>query len=54
MEQKASSMTSANVSYARLLRELLVVPRSPEKPVTLPVTLPIPSGGERVDSGVSR
>ena len=54
MEQKASAMTSANVSYAQLLRELLVVPRSPEKPVTLPVTLPSQSGDERVDLGVSR
>ena len=43
MEQKASAMTSANISYSRLLRELLVVPRTPESPVTLPVTLPTQS-----------
>lgn len=39
MEQRAEAMTLANLSYARLLRELLPVPRQPDQPVELePVT----------------
>ena len=44
MEQKAIAITTANVSYARMLRDLLPVPTSPEQPVVLPITLPEPVG----------
>ena len=40
MEQRAEAMTLANLSYARLLRELLPVPRQPGQPLQLPITLP--------------
>ncbi len=40
MEDKAMAITMANLSYARMLRELLPVPTSPEQPVVLPITLP--------------
>lgn len=39
MEQRAEAMTLANLSYARLLRELLPVPRQPGQPLQLPITL---------------
>lgn len=40
MEQRAEAMTLANLSYARLLRELLPVPRQPGQPLQLPISLP--------------
>lgn len=40
MEQRAEAMTLANLSYARLLRQLLPVPRQPGQPLQLPITLP--------------
>ena len=40
MEQRAEAMTLANLSYARLLRELLPVPRQPGQPLQLRITLP--------------
>ena len=40
MEDKAMAITTANVSYARMLRELLPVPSSPGQAVELPITLP--------------
>ncbi|MEB3318284.1 MAG: TolC family protein [Cyanobacteriota bacterium] len=43
MEDKAMAITTANLSYARLLRDLLPVPSDPSRPVTLPLTLPEPS-----------
>jgi len=43
MKQKAIAITTANISYARMLRDLLPVPTSPEQPVLLPITLPEPA-----------
>ena len=40
MEDKAAAITTANISYARMLRDLLPVPDAPEQPVVLPITLP--------------
>ena len=40
MEQKAIAITTANISYARMLRDLLPVPTDPLQPVSLPLTLP--------------
>jgi len=40
MEDKAVAITMANISYARMLRELLPVPTNPDQPVSLPITLP--------------
>ena len=40
MEEKAAAITLANLSYARMLRDLLPVPDAPEQPVVLPITLP--------------
>lgn len=40
MEEKAAAITTANISYARMLRELLPVPDAPEQEVVLPITLP--------------
>ena len=40
MEEKAAAITTANISYARMLRDLLPVPDAPEQPVVLPITLP--------------
>ena len=40
MEQRASAITLANVSYAQLLRELLAVPTKTDQPVELPLVLP--------------
>lgn len=40
MEEKATAITLANISYAQMLRDLLPVPDAPEKPVQLPITLP--------------
>jgi len=40
MEDKAMAITMANISYARMLRDLLPVPSNPGLPVQLPITLP--------------
>lgn len=40
LEDKAMAITMANLSYARMLRDLLPVPRNPAQPVELPITLP--------------
>ncbi len=40
MEDKAVAITTSNISYARMLRELLPVPTSPDQPVLLPISLP--------------
>ncbi|MEB3333148.1 MAG: TolC family protein [Synechococcaceae cyanobacterium] len=40
MEEKATAITTANISYARMLRDLLPVPDAPEQEVVLPITLP--------------
>ena len=40
MEEKATAITTANISYARMLRDLLPVPDAPEQLVVLPITLP--------------
>lgn len=40
MEEKATAITLANISYAQMLRDLLPVPDAPEQPVQLPITLP--------------
>ncbi|MEB3331550.1 MAG: TolC family protein, partial [Synechococcaceae cyanobacterium] len=40
LEDKATAITTANLSYARMLRDLLPVPRTPAQPVELPITLP--------------
>ena len=40
MEEKAAAITTANISYARMLRDLLPVPDAPEQAVVLPITLP--------------
>lgn len=40
MEEKATAITTANISYARMLRDLLPVPDAPERDVVLPITLP--------------
>lgn len=40
MEDKAMAITMANISYARMLRDLLPVPSNPALPVQLPITLP--------------
>lgn len=42
MEESATAITQANMSYARMLRDLLPVPDAPEQPVELPITLPTP------------
>ena len=40
MEDKATAITSTNMNYSRLLRQLVPVPRQPSQPVNLPLTLP--------------
>jgi len=45
MEGIAESTTLANVSYARMLRQLLPVPPQPEQQPNLPLTLPAALGG---------
>ena len=40
LEARAEAVTQANISYARLLRELLPVPDRPGQPVALPLQLP--------------
>jgi hypothetical protein len=40
MEARAEAVTLANVSYARLLRELLPVSDRPDQSVVLPLVLP--------------
>jgi outer membrane protein TolC len=40
MEARSEAITLANVSYARLLRELLPVPDRPDQSVELPLVLP--------------
>jgi hypothetical protein len=47
MEGIAESTTLANVSYARMLRQLQPVPQQPERAPNLPLTLsvdPVPQG----------
>jgi hypothetical protein len=41
MEGIAESTTLANVSYARMLRQLQPVPQQPERAPTLPLTLTV-------------
>ncbi|MFM2174824.1 MAG: hypothetical protein RLZZ54_2751 [Cyanobacteriota bacterium] len=51
MEGIAESTTLANVSYARMLRQLQPVPRQPEREPSLPLTLsvdPVPQGSSRL------
>jgi outer membrane protein TolC len=45
MEGIAESTILANVSYARMLRQLLPVPQKPEQQPNLPLTLPAALGG---------
>jgi len=45
MEDKATAITQANISYARLLRDLVPVPTAPEQAVQLPITLPLSPPG---------
>jgi len=40
MEDKATAITSTNMNYSRLLRQLVPVPRQPSQPVNLPLNLP--------------
>jgi outer membrane protein TolC len=40
MEDKATAITSTNMNYSRLLRQLLPVPNQPSQPVSLPLALP--------------
>lgn len=47
MEQKATAITLANISYAQMLRDLLQVPATPEQPVQLPITLPAPQASQQ-------
>lgn len=41
MEDKATAITNTNITYSRMLRELLPVPNQINQPVNLPVVLPI-------------
>ena len=45
MEDKAMAITTANISYSRMLRELLPVPTNPGQAVELPITLPASLSG---------
>jgi outer membrane protein TolC len=40
MEDKATAITSTNMNYSRLLRQLVPVPSQPSQPVNLPLSLP--------------
>jgi outer membrane protein TolC len=40
MEDKATAITSTNMNYSRLLRQLVPVPNQPSQPVNLPLDLP--------------